>query len=195
MVQPSKKVHFAGQWDVVHCDVRFAHDGIHLDTTYVSSQPELSALVIGASKKATELARSSLDASISERLSQKGERRPNKLVAMTREWSFSEFLFRPHRVKISRSRVTHFYFPTQSPHWVFDYPGFYLEGSYNAAIGTFTDPEITDHGRTVMISFVPNGSATEFKYNLRLEAQAWNFGVDEGHAIIIIDPIMETSKL
>jgi len=194
MVQPSKKVNFAGEWDVVHCDVRFANDGIHLDTTYVSSQPQLSALTLNASKKATELTRSSLDLSLMDK-SQKGDRRPNRISAMAREWSLAEVWFRPHRVKISRSRVTQFYFTTQSEHWVFDPPGFFLENSYDQAIGSFTEPQLMDYGRTVLTSFVPKGPAMEFKYNLRLEATAWNFNVDEGHAIIIIDPIMETSKL
>jgi len=100
-----------------------------------------------------------------------------------------------NQVKVSKSRATQFIFHSPSD-WTFHKLGFFLDSDpLDPTIGIFTDRQISPDGHFLWITFVPNpqGAATRIKYNLELITVVTTNSVFDGHAIIIVDPIIEKS--
>jgi hypothetical protein len=111
----------------------------------------------------------------------------------------SQIVFQPelptNQIMVSMSRATQFIFFSPGK-WTFDKLGFFLdEDPLPPAIGMFTDRQIMLGGHMLRITFVPNpqGPATRIKYNLQLITDVKTNNAFDGHAIIIVDPIIEKS--
>jgi hypothetical protein len=187
-------------WDKVDCEVKFDENGIHLEPKMETKAPELEWLLVEASRRAAnqpELAKLITEASKKAAAVTKapsvaivGEG-PRDGILGEVDTNLARYVFRGHRIPISQRRVTEFSFFTNQPNWTFEAPGFWADPGHEF-VGTFDDPQVIEQGKKVRVRFYPNGPASWFKYNLKMSTTAWQGGVDQGHVIIIIDPVMET---
>jgi hypothetical protein len=204
-----------GPWDTVYCEVKFKENGVHLNVEQISKPSVLASRLAAGASKAAVLTRDSLNRQLGGRaiaksgaapaakggggVQNKSSHAPSAVSAVDARLApdLSSFVFWPQKIRISPVRMTRFFFFTEAEHWTFDPPGFSVDWkTYNPAVGTFSTADIIDFGRTVCTTFYPAGPiGGSVKYDLRLITTAWNKGVPDGHAIIIIDPVLETSKL
>jgi hypothetical protein len=188
-------------WDLLMCEVVFGNNGIQLNTTmYPGKTPDLSKALSKVSKKTQAAAIATPLFSKLARSTSKPDRKAFQMEvakrrALTKDWGgIATIGYKPQIIKVSTSRATQLVFFTTSSEWLFDPPGLFLDSPLDPAIGAIGVPQIVDYGHTVWTTFVPQNVATQFKYNLRLITSVWNNGAFDGHAIIIVDPIIETSK-
>ena len=192
-------------WDIVECEVVFGEYGIQLNTTERAGQPDLAQSLAHVAEKTRPATKATLELSaIANTRGREAlaafDREAARLREMTRDWGLlSSIVFRPkeHKITISRSRATHLIFYTTAPAWQFEHPGIFLDNPpLDPAIGTLADPVITNNQQMVYTTFLPAymAVATQIKYNLKLITEAFNHGTFGGHAIIIVDPIIETGK-
>jgi hypothetical protein len=198
-------------YDTVLVQVSFGGNGVTLITNAYQGQsnplqsnppqPTLAQALDNLSGKMRLAIKESLERALKEISElpaghQSHSREAFRLPAMG---DLSQIVFQPelpsNQVKISRSRATQFIFHSPGS-WTFDKLGFFLDNEpLNPDIGIFTDRQISPDGHMLRITFVPNpqGPATRIKYNLQLITDVKTNNVFDGHAIIIVDPIIEKS--
>ena len=176
-------------WDLLTCEVVFDQVGVHLFTNLITDNTaDLSTALSQVPKK-------SKAAPLVSHVLPNPSKGIDKLEAQVREWSvLKRIAYLPQIVEISRSRATQMVFFTKNSGWVFDPPGLFLDNPLEPTFGILGVPQIVDSGHTVITTFVPNYVITQFKYNLRLITNVYDQGAFAGHAIIIVDPIIETGK-
>ncbi len=194
-------------FDLVWVEVVFGPDGVELKVHSQPGlqQPGLAGVLASISEDTRPARKASLERAAMEigkvPADQKDLSRKDafRRIAESRDWgNLSSIAFIPqaNKILISRARATQLIFWSKDTAWLFDPPGLFLDRPLDPAIGTLTDPQIIDGQTTVLATFLPNPQApiTQFKYNLRLITGVQTNGVYDGHAIIIVDPIIETSK-
>jgi hypothetical protein len=194
-------------YDIVEVYVKFGPNGVDLATTAYPdpTQPNLKTVaqvLANISMKTRPVLKAYLERAAREIREvpadhQHRSREDLRLLAMG---DLSQIVFQPdlesNQIKISRSRATQFIFYSLDK-WTFDGLGFFLDKDpLDPAIGNFTDRQILEDGHQLRITFVPSpqAPATRIKYNLRLRTDVRTNNALDGHAIIIVDPIIETSK-
>lgn len=158
----------------VICQVRFRQSGLLLDFADTS-----------ATKFAAKIAGLPPNPSI-----------PNAPPGPAHGWSASVPLFNSddNKITLAYDRITHLLFASDDKNWWFYNPGF--EPKDPNTQSTFQSTQILNNGTAVRTTFVPGAIYGELvPYNLIMRTVVWTSGTKNGHATIIIDPIVETGSI
>lgn len=191
MPPPAKKVSVANvaQWDRVYCRIRFTPAGLELKVQHVPAQQDFASLISQA-EKTIAAAKLSPNVTLANAAHiGRGSNRPKNVSE--RDLAVLLPLFGGHKIKVSHERVTEFYFYSEDLNWKFYPPGF--ETHDPAHSDRFQGTQIVNDDYAVRTRFIPKGLQGEwFKYNLWMRTAVIENGQEKGHAIIIIDPVVET---
>jgi hypothetical protein len=134
------------------------------------------------------------------------EERPRDLNLPRQMYIPYAFNRKMHRIKVTYKRKTKFEFKVKELYpnqpdpldreWRFYSPGFELKETSTAYDNRFTNRTISQNRRKMTVDFDPKGDeGRKYDYNLWLEAPCVHNGVDMGHMIIIVDPIIISDEL